>query len=82
MLKPEKETDAMWALETEKLLIAGLRDIDENPLGGDDVTVESVKQRCLARFGEINGTLYFQNLIRTLPDRRPDLFPELADFPR
>ncbi len=80
MPTPEKETDATWALETERLLIASLLNFDDNPLFGDDVTEESVKQRCIARFGKVDGTLYFQALVRTLPDRRPDLFPELADF--
>jgi len=48
MITSEKETDATWALETERLLIAGLRNFDVNPFGGDDVTVESVRQRCIA----------------------------------
>ncbi len=82
MITPEKETDATWKLETERLLIAGLRNFDVNPLGGDDVTVESVRQRCIAKFGEVEGTLYFHNMLDTLPDRHPDLFPEFADFPK
>lgn len=80
MITIDREPDATWALTTEELLIASLRNFD-NPLGGDDVTAESVRQRCIARFGEVQGNSYYQNLIGALPDRHPELFPELADFP-
>ncbi len=39
-----------------------------------------VEQRCIERFGVRKGMLYFEGLIGTLPDRRPDLFPELEGF--
>ncbi len=74
---------AQWSADTERLLIAGLSNIvGPTPLDYDEETVEAVRQRCIKRFGEMGGTLYFQTLVATLPDRRPELFPELAGLPK
>ena len=70
-----------WAADTERLLVAGLsNNVGPTLLDYDEVTVDAVKQRCISRFGEAIGTIYYQILLATLPDRRPELFPELADF--
>lgn len=79
MTMPELDI-AQWAADTDRLLIAGLRNAAEDLIEDDDEVLGAVRQRCLARFGKVAGTQYFQTLITTLPDRRPDLFPELADF--
>lgn len=71
---------AQWAADTERLLIAGLsNNVGPTPLDYDEETVEGVKQRCVARFGKKVGLQYYQTLVATLPDRRPELFPELSD---
>ena len=73
---------AQWAADTERLLIAGLsNNVGPTPLDYDEATVEGVKERCVAKFGEIIGLRYYQTLLSTLPDRRPELFPELSDLP-
>jgi len=82
MAETIKQTDmAQWAADTARLLIAGLsNNVGPTPLDYDEETVDAVKQRCVARFGEVIGTRYYQTLVATLPARRPELFPELADF--
>ncbi|MCA9373388.1 hypothetical protein KC921_04825 [Candidatus Woesebacteria bacterium] len=70
-----------WAADTERLLIAGLsNNIGPTFLDYDEETVVAVMQRCVARFGVTAGEKYFMTLLATLPDRRPELFPELADY--
>jgi len=70
------QTDmAQWAADTERLLIAGLsNNVGPTPLDYGEETVDAVKQRCITRFGERLGTNYYQTLVATLPDRRPELF--------
>lgn len=70
---------AQWAADTERLLIAGLTPSGVDPFSGDEVTTEAVQQRCVERFGKEVGAQYYITLLGTLPDRRPELFPELAD---
>ena len=65
-----------------RLLIASQRRVGESPIECDDEALEVVRRRCIAQFGEIDGVLYFHIILDTLPDRHPDLFPELADFPK
>jgi hypothetical protein len=71
-----------WTADNDRLVIAGLSNGDGTPLSYDEETIETVKKRALARFGPRRGLAYFQGLIATLPDRRPDLFPELQDLPK
>ena len=61
-----------WSADIERLLIAGLANEDEEALS-------VLEERCRLRFGNF-GPTYFRNLVATLPDRRPDLFPELDGF--
>jgi hypothetical protein len=72
--------NAQWAADTERLLIAGLSATGQTPLDFDTETVDTVRQRCVLRYGEQLGMSYYQTLVATLPDRRPELFPELAEF--
>ena len=77
-----EKDNAQWAADTDRLLIAGLLNNDgTTPLDYDEETVDAVRLRCIERYGEKGGIIYFRNLQATLPNRRPDLFPELADFP-
>ncbi len=69
---------AQWAADTERLLIAALSNGDG--LNADEVTMEAVQKRCADRYGEKLGARYYTTLLGTLPDRRPELFPELSDF--
>jgi hypothetical protein len=71
-----------WAADNNKLLIAGLSDALEinNPLSYDELTVETVLVRCQKRLGQEVGLQLFQSMLATLPDRYPELFPELVGF--
>ena len=73
-----------WAADTERLLITGLSSEDPNnpddPLACDEFIIDAVIERCEERFGPRLGYRYFATLLTTLPDRRPELFPELRDF--
>jgi hypothetical protein len=78
-----EQDNAQWAADTDRLLIAGLsNNIGPTPLDYDEELIEAVRHRCIAKYGEERGTYYFRTLVATLPDRRPDLFPELADQPK
>lgn len=61
--------NAQWVADTERLLIASL-------MSEDDAALSDIEERCRLRYGDF-GSLYFRNLVATLPDRRPELFPEL-----
>lgn len=62
-----------FAADNDRLVIAGLS-------SGDDDVIRAVQQRCVNTFGRKIGLNYFLGLMATLPDRRPELFPELKDF--
>ncbi len=70
---------AQWIADNDRLVIAALKN-GETEFSYDEVTMNAVQQRCIDRFGENFGQRYFGQLIATLPDRRPDLFPELKGF--
>ena len=61
-----------WAESNTRLLIVGLQNIGPGPLDYDEEAVDAVQQRCINKLGEDFGTRYFQTLLVTLPDRRPD----------
>jgi hypothetical protein len=72
-LKNEQNPDsASWIADNERLVLAGLRN-------EDDDTLEAVKQRCVTRFGEDLGSDYYRNLLATFPDRHKELFPEIFE---
>lgn len=71
------EEDAQWSADTERLLVAGLTPQTSDPFSGDEVTIEAVQQRCVEKYGPVIGSQYYITLLATLPDRRPELFPEL-----
>lgn len=70
---------AQWMADNDRLTIAGLQ-TGARLLEYDEETIASVQALCQEMFGERAGLKYFLGLVGTLPDRRPDLFPELADF--
>lgn len=73
---------AQWAADTERLLIAGLsNNVGPTPLDYDEETVDAVIQRCIKMFGPVLGSQYYITLLGSLPDRRPELFPELQEDP-
>jgi hypothetical protein len=74
------EKQVQWAADTERLLVAALSNILGPTIIDYDIEAEEiVKQRCIKKYGEEVGMIYFINLIANLPKRRPELFPELAD---
>ena len=68
-----------WTADNDRLVIAGLSNTGPGLLDYDEDTLEAVRQRCVVRFGKQIGNTYYQNLIGTLPSRRPELFPELFE---
>lgn len=68
-----------WMADNDRLVIAGLSNVGSGPPDYDEETLIAVKQRCINRYGERIGTIYYRGLIATLPDRRPNLFPELVN---
>lgn len=65
-----------WIADNERLVLAGFLNSGPGPLDFDEESVDAVRLRCIKRLGEIAGTLYFQGLIATFPDRHKELFPE------
>ncbi len=77
MAQRNLEEDAQWSADTERLLIAGLTPQTSDPFSDDEITIEAVQRRCVEKYGPIVGSRYYITLLATLPDRRPELFPEL-----
>jgi hypothetical protein len=70
-----------WALDTERMYLSSLSNEDPNRAGFfDEFLFNAALQRCQKAFGPDQGPRYFETLMLTLPDRRPELFPELRDF--
>jgi hypothetical protein len=68
-----------WKADNERLVLAGLQNIGPTPVDYDEVTLDAVRKRCIARFGERFGLHYFRGLIATFPERHKDLFPEIFE---
>lgn len=66
-----------WMADNERLVIAGLQKIGPGPFDNDEAILDSVKQRCINKFGEHFGLWYYQGLIETFPWRHKELFPEM-----
>lgn len=66
-----------WIADNERLVLAAFQNVGPTPVDYDEITLDAVKKRCTERFGERTGTVYFQGLIATFPERHKDLFPEI-----
>ena len=66
-----------WTADNERLVLAAFQNTGPTPLDYDEITLDAVKLRCVARFGEQFGLTYFRGLIATFPERHKDLFPEI-----
>jgi len=68
---------AQWIADNERLVLAAYQNVGPTPVDDDEETIEAVRKRCVARFGERFGLNYFRGLIATFPERHKDLFPEI-----
>ena len=73
-----KVESSQWMADNERLAIAGLSNVGPWPLDYDEDTLNAVQERCKERYGPVFGLRYYRDLIASLPQRRPDLFPELS----
>jgi hypothetical protein len=70
-----------WAQDTQRIYLAGISNENPNdPCNLDILQVDAALERCYSAFGPRQGHRYFETLMLSLPDRHPELFPELADF--
>lgn len=70
---------AEWTADNIRLILAGLRNIGPTPLDYDEETIDAVQKRCIERYGETMGNIYFRNLLTSIPEGHKDLFPEIFE---
>jgi len=60
-------------------VLAGLQNSGPGPLDCDEMTLAAVKSRCIEKFGEKLGSIYYLGLLGSFPERHKDLFPEIFE---
>ena len=61
------------------MVLAGLQNIGPTPIDYDEITLDAVRKRCIARYGMLIGVKYYRDLIATFPERHKELFPEIFE---